>query len=287
MLSMKRLVCVLIGLLIVTFPGLGYTDQKPICGDDKVQALKNCPPQEHVYIVPKGSMYASRIHSPRKIPREWCPNKRYKITRAELEGNIFRSRLIDRDKSCQRFKRYTANFWAGDPYCLDNNFEMSTQPDWQGDFYACAGNINVKKGKKYFLVYAVVGNGLNDLGQKIDKNRVVNSDTGESQRGFVSFMIIDEREVPPVVKNRHSQEENVSAIDDVIQEFGRDALYIDCQVRPHDPESNKKFDAFVSVTERRSGQEIVAIDLVENTDHEKARKELDSVACKDIKYFGY
>lgn len=280
---------IIVTLLIVFFvPGLAYSKQYQRC-DEPSRPSPLCKPKDLLYTVPKGGIYAKRIHNPRKIPDAWCPNKPYLITRAELVGNLRNNKDIKKDSACQEFKRYTAKIWAGDPYCLDRRFEARTLPDWEGEFYACAENIRTKLGEKYFLVYAMAGDSFDHLDQVIDANRVLNSDTGEKQRGFVSVMITHEEEVAPVVKIIRTKEESLALLARAVHGVAPDALKAECQVRPHNSEKKEKFDAFISVTARKSGrrQHLISMNIIENVSHGLARKALDIEMCKEIHFFGY
>ncbi len=248
-----------------------------------------CDSEALLYLVPEGALYANRIHNPRKMPSHWCPNKPYMITRAELKGGLLNTKEVEQGKACRVFKRYTANVWAGDPYCLDPNFEARTKPDWSGIFYACPKNMRATIGEKYFLVYVIVGDAFDYLDQVIDDNRVLNSDSGEMQRGFVSFIITQEEEISPVVKVLHTQDENLDMLRNAIKSVGEDALQVDCRIRPHNYENNEKFDAFVMVSELKFGewQEILSLNIVENVSHGDARMALDIEQCEEISFFGY
>ncbi len=279
---MKVVVTILISLSVLILSDQSYSSRYHRCDD----GLSGCKSKTLLYVVPEGSIYASRIHNPRKIPEHWCPNKPHLITRAELQGDLLNAKEIKKDRSCPKFRRYTAEFWAGDPYCLDATFEERTQPDWVGEFYACTNNVRITRGEKYFFVYGIVGDGFDYLDQIIDDNRFLNDDSGEQQRGFVSFVITHEEDVPPVVRVIRSREDSLAILKKVIRQVGSDTLNIDCQIRPHNGEASEKFDALVSV---RSGsqQGITLVSILENVSHGEARTALDIDACRDITFFGY
>ncbi len=287
-LTMKFFGIFFTALLVFIFTSPSYANRYLSC-DDFANTGSSCNDKDALYVVPEGAIYAHRIHNPRKIPEQWCPNKPYLITRAELNSNLLNAKLIEAGKSCRKFSRYTAKIWAGDPYCLDKNFEKRKDADWIGEFYACDNRVGVKFGEEYFLVYAMIGDVFDKLDQVIDDNQVLNSETGEKQRGFVSFMITHKVDISPVYKVVHTIEENLAIIREAIREAGNVAVQFDCQIRPHDYEKNEKFDALVTVSKTKDGQldTIVSLNIIENVSHGEARSALDFDECKELRFFGY
>ncbi|MFL0802818.1 MAG: hypothetical protein K6L81_03810 [Agarilytica sp.] len=285
---MKSIVLFFTGFFTLVLTGYAYSNLYLKC--DEASGLSSaCHSGNRLYLIPEGAIYANRIHNPREIPDHWCPNKPYAITRAELKGGLLNAQEVEVGKGCPTLKRYTATIWAGDPYCLDPNFEARTKPDWTGRFYACAKNIRVSLGEKYFLVYAIVGDAFDSLEQVIDDNRILNSDTGEMQQGFVSFMITREEEIPPVVKVSQTKERNLKTLRDAISDERSEMVQVDCRIRPHNYEDNEKFDASVSVSKLISGdwQEVLSLNVLENVSHGEARMALGIEACEEVTFFGY
>ncbi len=285
---MKALTSLFICFVATLLSGVVYSNLYLNC-DELSESHTACESGTLLYLVPEGALYANRIHNPRKIPTHWCPKKPYMITRAELKGQLLNAKEMGTDTACGALKRYTANVWAGDPYCLDPNFERRTKPDWSGSFYACTKNMRAKIGETYFLVYAIVGDAFDYLDQVINDNKVLNSDSGEMQRGFVTFKITQEEAITPVVKVSQTQEENLEMLDNAIQRVGSNALQVDCQIRPHNYENNEKFDAFVMVSKLKSGewQEVLSLNVLENVSHGDARMALDIEHCQEVSFFGY